>query len=254
MLKTRVIPTLLMKNHGLVKGVMFDSSRRVGPVLPTVKIYNRRDVDELIIVDILGQEKNGILDYESFFEFSQECSVPLTIGGGISSHDQVQKLLSVGADKITINSSLYTNPQLILEIVKKYGSQCLVGSIDVRKTDDSDWQCFSFNGTKKTGKNVLEWAKFIEGQGVGEIILTSIDRDGSMKGYDIKLIETIVSKISIPIIASGGAGNYQHMVDAVLQGGASAVAAASMFHFTEKTPFEAKKFMHDSGIPVRLSL
>ena len=254
MLKVRIIPSLLLKNHGLVKGKNFDSSRRVGPILPTIKIYNRRDVDEILVVDILGSTKDGELDYDSFAEFSAECSVPLSIGGGVNNSVQVQKLLNVGADKVVVNSILYEKPSLVSEIVKTHGSQCIVASIDVKKVEKNNWECFSFCGTKDTGRNVYDWAKFLEDEGVGEILLTSIDKDGLMKGYDIALTEMIVNRVNIPIIASGGAGCYKHMVDAVLKGGASAVAASSIFLFTEKTPIEAKKVMHSAGIPVRFSL
>ena len=252
MLKVRIIPTLLWKQFGLVKGIGFDSWRRVGPVLPAVKVYNQREVDELILVDIVAHQSTDDLDFESIDEFGQECFVPLTVGGGIVRIEQVQKLLRVGADKVCVNTAAFTRPELVSEIAKRHGSQCVVASIDVRKNPlGGGWQCFSDAGNQPTGWEVSAWAHEIEDRGAGEILVTSIERDGTFQGYDLALIEAVVHAVKIPVIASGGAGNYQHMVDAVKQAGASAVAAASMFHFTEQTPSGAKAAMQIGGIPVR---
>mgnify|MGYP001444096703 CR=1 FL=1 len=250
MLKTRVIPTLLWKNFGLVKGIGFDSWRGVGSVLPSIKVYNQREVDELILVDIVAHLSNDELDFESINEFGRDCYVPLTVGGGISNIEQVQKLLRVGADKVCVNTAAYTNPKLISDIARRHGSQCIVASIDVKKNENS-WDCYSHAGKEATGKDAIEWAIEMEDRGAGEILLTSIEKDGTMEGYDFKLVEAIMDSVNIPIIASGGAGNYQHMIDAVSKFGANAVAAASMFHFTEQTPLGAKAAMENSGIPVR---
>lgn len=252
MLKVRVIPTLLWKQFGLVKGVGFDSWRRVGPVLPAIKVYNQREVDELILVDIVAHQTEDELDFESIEEFSQDCFVPLTVGGGIKKIEQVQKLLRAGADKVCINTAAYTFPDLVSEIAKRHGSQCIVASIDVRQDlIGGGWQCFSHSGKTPTGRNVTAWAHEIEDRGAGEILITSIERDGTFQGYDLALIEAVVHAVKIPVIAAGGAGNYQHMVDAVKQAGASAVAAASIFHFTEQTPAGAKAAMQAAGISVR---
>jgi cyclase len=252
MLKVRVIPTLLWKQFGLVKGVGFDSWRRVGPVLPAIKVYNQREVDELILVDIIAHQSTDDLDFESVAEFAQECFIPLTVGGGITRIDQVQNLLRAGADKVCVNTVAYINPVLITEIAKRHGSQCVVASIDVRKTSPgSAWKCFSHAGSNNTGRDVCAWVSEMEDRGAGEILITSIDRDGTFQGYDLELIEAVVRSVNIPVIASGGAGNYQHMVDAVKLAGASAVAAASIFHFTEQTPAGAKSALEASGIPVR---
>lgn len=253
MLKVRVIPTLLWKQFGLVKGVGFNSWRRVGPVLPAVKVYNQREVDELILVDIVAHESNGDPDFESIDEFGRDCFVPLTVGGGITRIDQVQRLLRAGADKICINTAAYTNPDLVGTIAKRHGVQCVVASIDVRSREGGWWECFSAAGQSATGRDAVAWAKELEDRGAGEILLTSIERDGTMLGYDLALIAAITQAVSIPVIAAGGAGNYQHMIDAVHQSGASAVAAASIFHFTEQTPAEAKAAMAAAGIPVRNS-
>lgn len=251
MLKTRVIPTLLWKEFGLVKGVGFDSWRRVGPVLPAIKVYNQREVDELVLVDIIAHDTSEELDYESIDEFGQDCFVPLTVGGGITRIDQVQRLLRAGADKVCINTAAYTNLELVTEIASRHGVQCVVASVDVKCLEPRKWQCFSHAGQQSTGLDVIEWVKELEERGAGEILITSIERDGTMEGYDLDLIEEVVGAVNIPVIASGGAGNYQHMVDAVLKAGASAVAAASMFHFTEQTPAGAKAAMKTAGIPVR---
>jgi len=250
MLKVRIIPTLLWKEFGLVKGAKFDSGRRVGPVLPAIKVYNQREVDELILVDITAHTSDDELDYESVEDFSQDCFIPFTVGGGITKVEQVQRLLNSGADKISVNTSSYTAPELIGEIAKLHGSQCVIASIDVKKVGDG-WRCFSHAGKNDTGFEVKEWAREMYDRGAGEILITSIDRDGTYLGYDLDLIESVVQTVDIPVIASGGAGNYQDMIDAVLKAGASAVAAASIFHFTEQTPAEAKIALHNAGIATR---
>jgi cyclase len=250
MLKVRVIPTLLWKQFGLVKGVGFDSWRRVGPVLPAIKVYNNREVDELVLLDILAHNAADDPDYESIDEFGRDCFVPLTVGGGITHIEQVQRLLRAGADKVAINTAAYAHPDLICQIARRHGAQCVVASIDVR-TIDNRWACFSHAGKQATGHEVVAWSRELEDRGAGEILVTSIERDGTMQGFDLPMIEAVVRAVKIPVIASGGAGNYQHLIDAVKQAGASAVAAASMFHFTEQTPAGAKAAMALAGIPIR---
>jgi cyclase len=250
MLKVRIIPTLLWKEFGLVKGAKFDSWRRVGPVLPAIKVYNQREVDELVLVDITANQSDQELDFESVDDFAQDCFIPFTVGGGITKVEQVQRLLASGADKVSINTATYTNPSLIGDIAKLHGSQCVVASVDVKKVDN-EWRCFSHCGRHDTGYEVKAWVGEVADRGAGEILITSIDRDGTYEGYDLALIESVVNSVDVPVIASGGAGNYQHMIDAVLKAGASAVAAASIFHFTEQTPAEAKVAMENAGIPTR---
>lgn len=254
MLKVRVIPTLLWKNLGLVKGKRFDSWRRVGSVLPAIKVYNMRDVDELILVDITANGENRPPDDVSVADYSSHCFVPLTVGGGIRTLDDIARLLRAGADKIALNTSAFDTPELVDAAALRFGAQCVVASIDVRLRSDGTRVCASHSGTRDTGRSPLEWARELAERGAGEILLTSIDRDGTMEGYDLELIAEVSSAVGIPVIASGGAGNYQHMVDAVIEGGASAVAAASIFHYTEQTPAKAKEFMAQSGIPVRAGL
>ncbi|MBF0622964.1 MAG: imidazole glycerol phosphate synthase subunit HisF [Magnetococcales bacterium] len=251
MLKTRLIPTLLWKNFGLVKGVSFDSWRRIGTVLPAIKVYNTRDVDELVLLDIAATDEGREPDYESIEELAAECFVPFTIGGGITETAHIRNLLKAGADKVVINSAAYENPQLIQQGANQFGAQCIVASIDAKRTPDGSYRCFSHCGSKKTNQHPANWAQTLEQLGAGEILITSVDEDGVMNGYDLPLIKAISQRVSIPVIASGGAGHYSHFVEAIQQAGASAVAAASMFHFTEQTPAEGKQHMAEKGIAVR---
>lgn len=251
MLKVRVIPTLLWKGVGLVKGVGFDSWRRVGPVLPAMKVYNTRDVDELILVDITASNNATVPDCESIADVASDCFVPLTVGGGITSTEQIRVLLRSGADKISINTAAYATPQLVRNAAKHFGSQCVVVSIDARRAADGTYRCYSHAGLVATDKDPVRWARQLEDLGAGEILITSIERDGTMQGYDLELTEMVARAVHLPVIAAGGAGNYEHMRQAIQEAGASAVAAASMFHFTEQTPAEAKKYLAGANIPIR---
>ena len=250
MLKVRVIPTLLWKGPGLVKGVGFDSWRRVGPVLPAVKVYNTRDVDELILVDITAYGSGEPPDIESVSDYADECFVPFTVGGGVRDTRHVQQLLRAGADKVCINSAAYERPELITEAARRFGAQCVVASIDARKVEGG-WRCYSHSGKRQTPHDPARWARELADRGAGEILLTSIDRDGTMEGYDLALVEAVVGAVNVPVVASGGAGNFEHMRQAIQDAGASAVAAASMFHFTEQTPAQAKQALAKAGIAVR---
>jgi cyclase len=251
LLKIRVIPTLLWKDPGLVKGVGFDSWRRVGTVMPAIKVYNTRQVDELIVLDITATFEGRVPDYETVEEFSAECFVPLTVGGGVRGVDEIHGLLRAGADKVSINSAAYDKPGLIREASERFGSQCIVASIDARLTSHGEYECFSHCGSRPTRKEVGAWSREMEKLGAGEILITSVERDGTMIGYDLALLNRVAESVGIPVIASGGAGNYQHMYEAVSQAGCSAVAAASIFHFTQQTPMEAKQYLSSKGIPVR---
>lgn len=251
MLKVRIIPTLLWKNQGLVKGVAFNSWRRVGTILPAIKVYNARQVDELIVVDISATSERRAPDFEEIREFSAECFVPLTVGGGIRNIEDIKQLLRAGADKICINTAVFDRPELVSEAAERFGSQCVVVSIDAIKKPDGSYCCMSHSGQLETNRDPGEWAAEMEQRGAGEILITSVDRDGTMAGYDLELIRRITSRVRIPVIASGGAGNYEHLLDAIDTGKAAAVAAASIFHFTEQTPLEAKKYLAARGIPVR---
>lgn len=251
MLKVRIIPTLLWKTLNLVKGQAFDSWRQVGSVMPSIKVYNARDVDELVLLDVSATDEKREPDYLTISELCDECFVPLTYGGGVTNIEVIRKLLLSGADKVAINTYAYSEPEFIRECSAHYGSQCIVASIDVKRNDAGNYECFSHCGKKPTGLDPISWAKRLEELGVGEILVTSIERDGSMLGYDTEVTKNISTAVSIPVIASGGAGNYEHMLDVIQNGGASAVAAASIFHFTEQTPAEARDYLAKNGIPVR---
>lgn len=251
MLKIRIIPTLLWKNHGLVKGVAFNSWRRVGTILPAIKVYNLREVDELVVVDIAATHENREPDYDAIEEFSAESFVPLTVGGGIRDIEHIKRLLRIGADKVSLGTVAYENPALVRSAANRFGSQCIVISIDARRAGGDRYECVSHSGTHPTGCDPVAFAAEMERAGAGEILLTSIERDGTMKGYDIELIRRVAEAVSIPVIASGGAGNFEHLCEALVTAGASAVAAASIFHFTQQTPREAKRYLAKSGIPVR---
>jgi len=251
MLKTRVIPTLLHKDVGLVKGVGFASDRRVGAALQAIKVYNRRGVDELVFMDVTATLDSRAPDFHLIDELADECFMPLTVGGGVRSVADFQDLLAVGADKVSVNSAAIANERLIADAAEKFGVQCVVVAIDVRR-DGETWRVMSRCGTQPTELEPVAWAKRCEELGAGEILLTSIDRDGAMQGYDVEITRAVVDAVSVPVIASGGAGSYADMARVVLDGGASAVAAASIFHFTEMTPREAKQHLKECGIPVRL--
>lgn len=250
MLKTRIIPTLLMKDVGLVKGVGYDSWRRVGTVLPAIKVYNRRQVDELIVLDISATNDGRGPDIAEIENFSCECFVPLTVGGGVRSIEDAQNLLRAGADKVAVNSSCYENPDLVSQIAQKYGAQCVVVGIDAKKEEGGGYICYSHSSQKKQNIDPVTWAMKMEEKGAGEILISSIERDGTMQGYDLELIAMISRAVRIPVIASGGAGSYEDIYQAIHTGGAQAVSAASIFHFTQQTPLEAKKYLAERGIAV----
>lgn len=252
MLKVRIMPTLLYKQTTLVKGIRFDSWRRVGIIMQAVKVYNMRQVDELVFMDITATQEGRRPDFELVDEFADECFVPLTVGGGIKDVDDVRQLLLVGADKVSLNTAAFFHPELIKDIASNFGSQCIVVSIDIRKSANGIYSVWTHSGTNDTKKDPIEFAVEAEKKGAGEILLTSIDRDGTMQGYDIELVRKVTDAVSIPVIASGGAGSYEHMLQVINEGKASAVAAASIFHFTEQTPLEAKKFLKEHGVPTRI--
>ena len=247
MLKLRVIPTLLHKGFGLVKGVHFDSRRAVGSPMQAVKVYNLRNVDELVFLDVTATTEGRGPDLELIDELADECFMPLAVGGGIRSVDDVRALLGVGADKVVIGTAALRTPDVVRESADKFGSQCVVVSIDCR----GDEVCTK-SGRVPTGRDPVDVAQAVEELGAGEILLQSIDEDGVMNGYDVATVARVSAAVSIPVIASGGAGTFSHMADVIRDGGASAVAAASMFHFTEQTPMEAKHYLAEQGFPVRV--
>ena len=250
MLKVRVMPTLLYKDYGLVKGIAFDSWRRTGSAMQQIKVYNLREVDELVFLDITANAEDRDPDYELIDDLADDCFMPMTVGGGIRTLDQARRVLQVGADKVAINTGAVESPTLVNAIAEEFGTQCVVVSIDYRLRGDGRREVFTHSGRRAAGLDAIEFAMEAERRGAGEILFTSIERDGTFQGYDIEGVRRVVAAVSIPVIASGGAGHYQHMVE-VVGAGASAVAAASIYHFTEQTPAGAKQALHAAGVPVR---
>lgn len=252
MIKTRVIPTLLYKNYTLVKGIRFDSWRRVGSLLQSIMVYNMREVDELLFLDITATLEGRSPGFNLVDDFADDCFMPLTVGGGVKTIDDIKNLLRVGADKVAINSSAFSNPDIISEGARKFGSQCIVVSIDAKKDTHGNYKVCTHSGTVMTDRDPASFAKETERLGAGEILLTSVDRDGVMEGYDIELVKSVTDAVSIPVIASGGAGRPEDTLGPIVEGKASAVAAASMFHFTHITPLDVKFFLKEHGVEVRI--
>ena len=246
------MPTLLYKEVGLVKGVGFDSWRRVGSATQALKVYNFREVDELVFLDIGATRAGRAPDYDLIDELADECFMPMTVGGGVRSLEDVRNLLHVGADKVAINTAAVETPELIEGVSRVFGSQCVVVSIDYKLHPDGIREVYTRSGTHATGIDPVQLARDVERRGAGEILLCSIDRDGTMLGYDTEGVRQVTSATSLPVIASGGAGTYEHMWEVLEQGHASAVAATSIYHFTEQTPAEAKRYLDARGVPVRL--
>ncbi len=251
MLKTRIIPTLLYRDFGLVKGVQFDSRRAVGSAMQAIKVYNLRGVDELVFLDVTATGDERAPDTSLIDDLADDCFMPLTVGGGIRHLDHIGGLLAVGADKVAIGTALVEDPSLIERSARQFGAQCVVAVIDVRRQDDGRRTVWTRSGSLDTGLEPVQLARDAQRLGAGEVLVQSIDRDGTMSGYDVELVREVSEAVSIPVIASGGAGSYEDMAEAILSGGAAAVAAASIFHFTERTPMEAKEHLRSRGVAVR---
>lgn len=250
-LKMRVMPTLLYDGVELVKGTRFDAWRRVGAVMQAVKVYNLRQVDELVFLDIRATRDGRDPDYALVDDMADECFMPLCVGGGVRTVTHVRGLLRVGADKVAINTAAIEQPALVSEVSAEFGAQAVVVSIDARRAGQG-WEVCTHSGTRPTGRAPADVAREMERAGAGEILLTSIDQDGTLSGYDVALVRAVTDAVSIPVIASGGAGSYDDCAAALRDGHASAVAAAAMFHFTQYTPLEAKQALARQGLPVRL--
>lgn len=251
-MKKRVIPTILLRNFGVVKTIKFDTYRPLGVATNFARVYNARGVDELVVLDIDATQENRSPDFEYIQDIAEECFMPLTVGGGIRTIEDVQRLIQSGADKVVINTEAISRPSFISEISQEFGSQCVVLSIDYRHIDSVGCRVFSHGGKVKTDLTPEVWAHQAERLGAGEILLNSIDQEGTMKGYDVDLLKQVTSKVKIPVIAAGGAGNLQHFGQAIVDGGAAAVSCSSIFHYTEVTPQEIKNYLHSQGIDVRL--
>ena len=251
MLKNRIIPCLDVKNGRVVKGINFVDLKDAGDPVEQAKIYSDGGADEICFLDITASNENREIIYDVVKKTSKKCFVPLTVGGGVRSIDDVKKLLNFGADKVSINTAAVQNPEVVVESSKKFGSQCIVVAIDAKKNADK-WEVFTHGGRNKTGIDAIEFAKKMEENGAGELLITSMDRDGTQVGYDIELMSTISSKVNIPIIASGGVGNLDHLVDGIKLGNANAVLAASIFHYGKYSVKQAKEYLDSKGIPVRI--
>ena len=252
MLTVRIIPCLDVKNGRVVKGVNFLDLIDAGDPVEQAKIYDKEGADELTFLDITASSENRdtILDVVS--RTAEQCFMPLTVGGGVRSEKDIRNLLLAGADKVSINTAAVQRPLFVQEAANKFGSQCIVIAIDAKRVDNGDFQVFTHGGRVATGINAVEWAKQMVDYGAGEILLTSMDRDGTKKGFDIPLTKLIASSISIPLVASGGVGSIDHFSEGVIEGGASAVLAASVFHFGQIRISDVKANMSELGLPVRL--
>ena len=251
MLKNRIIPCLDVKNGRVVKGINFVDLKDAGDPVEQAKIYSDGGADEICFLDITASNENRDTIYDVVEKTSKKCFVPLTVGGGVRNVDDIYKLLNCGADKVSINTAAVENSKVINDSSKKFGSQCIVVAIDAKKNANK-WEIFTHGGRNKTGIDAIEFAKKMEENGAGELLITSMDRDGTQVGYDIELMSTISSKVNIPIIASGGVGNLDHLVDGIKLGNASAVLAASIFHYGKYSIKQAKEYLDSKGIPVRI--
>ena len=251
MLKNRIIPCLDVKNGRVVKGINFVNLKDAGDPVEQAQIYSDGGADEICFLDITASNENRDIIYDVIEKTSKKCFVPLTVGGGIRSVEDINKLLNCGADKVSINTAAVENSKVILDGSKKFGSQCIVVAIDAKKNEDK-WEVFTHGGRNNSGIDALKYAKQMEENGAGELLVTSMDRDGTQVGYDINLIFKISSKVNIPVIASGGVGNLDHLADGIKSGKASAVLAASIFHYGKYSVKEAKEYLDSKGIPVRI--
>ncbi|MBI3584519.1 MAG: imidazole glycerol phosphate synthase subunit HisF [Nitrospinae bacterium] len=265
MLTRRIIPCLDVKDGRVVKGVKFLNLRDAGDPVDVAEIYDREGADEITFLDITASHENRNIIIDVVYRTAERVFMPLTVGGGIRTLDDIRNLLKAGADKVSVNTAAVNDPEFVKRASERFGSQCIVVAIDAKKisgqwseklrTPNSEllrWEVFTHGGRNSTGLDAIEWAKRMEDYGAGEILLTSMDRDGTKEGYDIELTRNISEAVGIPVIASGGAGNLQHLYDGFMEGKADAVLAASIFHYREYTIKEAKEFLRAKGVNVRL--
>ena len=251
MLKNRIIPCLDVKNGRVVKGINFVDLQDAGDPVEQAKIYSDGGADEICFLDITASNENRDTIYHVVKETSKKCFVPLTVGGGVRSVEDINKLLNCGADKVSINTAAVQDLNVVLESSKKFGSQCIVVAIDAKKNGDK-WEVYTHGGRNNSGLDALEFSKKMEDSGAGELLVTYMDRDGTQIGYDIDLMKKISSTVNIPLIASGGVGNLDHLAEGIKEGNASAVLAASIFHYGKHSVIEAKEYLNNKGIPVRI--
>jgi cyclase len=250
-LKMRVIPCLDVKGGRTVKGIRFVELVDTGDPVEQAAVYDAQGADELCFLDITASHENRETIFDVVARTAEKCFMPLTVGGGVRSVEDVRKLLISGADKVSINTAAVARPGLVREGAEKFGSQCIVVAIDAKASAPGKWEVFTHGGRTATGRDTVAWAREVVELGAGEILLTSMDRDGTRKGFDIELTRAVADAVPVPVIASGGVGTLQHMVEGIRDGHATAVLAASIFHFGEHTIGEAKECLRAAGIPVR---
>ena len=253
MLTKRIIPCFDVVNGRVVKGISFVELRDAGDPVELAKLYDAQGADELVFLDITASSDNRSTTYDMVARTADEVFIPFTVGGGVRSDLDVRVLLELGADKVSLNSAAVADPNLVRVCSERFGAQCMVVAIDAKAVGQGRWEVFTHGGRKATGLDAIEWAKKAVELGAGELLLTSMDADGHKDGYDLPLTRAISEAVEVPVVASGGCGNPQHMVDAVVQGKADAVLAASIFHFGEYSIAEAKRHMAAQGVPVRLA-
>ena len=251
-LTKRIIPCLDVTAGRVVKGVNFVALRDAGDPVEIARRYDEQGADEITFLDITASSDARDLILHVIEAVASQVFIPLTVGGGVRVVEDVRRLLNAGADKTSINTAGLQNPQLIAEAASRYGSQCIVCAIDAKARPGGGWEVYTHGGRRGTGRDAVDWAREVERLGAGEILLTSMDRDGTREGFDVALTRAVSDAVDIPVIASGGVGNLQHFADGIIEGGADAVLAASIFHFGEYTVGQAKRYLAERGIPVRL--
>ena len=252
MLKIRIIPCLDVKDGRVVKGVNFVDLKDAGDPVEQARLYDAEGADELCFLDITASHENRDTLYDLVSRTAEQCFMPLTVGGGVRTVEDIRKLLLAGADKVSINTAAVNTPEFVREAAEKFGSQCIVVALDAKQTAPGKFEIFTHGGRNATGIDAVAWAKRMTSYGAGEILLTSMDRDGTRFGYDLPLTRAVADAVTVPIIASGGVGELDHMIAGVREGHATAVLAASIFHFGQHTVREAKEHLRAAGIPVRL--
>ena len=251
-LAKRIIPCLDVDQGRVVKGVQFEDIRDAGDPVEVSRRYNQEGADEITFLDITASNENRATTFETVSRIASDVFIPLTVGGGIRNTGNIRDLLLAGADKVSINTAAVFEPELVRKAAEKFGSQCIVVAIDAKEVEQDRWEIFTHGGRKPTGLDAVEWAVRMVSYGAGEILLTSMDRDGTRDGFDLGLTRSVADAVTVPVVASGGVGNLNHLVDGIVQGHAEAVLAASIFHFAQYTIAEAKEVMAAAGIEVRL--
>ncbi|WP_395147481.1 imidazole glycerol phosphate synthase subunit HisF [Moraxella atlantae] len=252
MLAKRIIPCLDVDNGRVVKGVQFVDIKDAGDPVEVAQRYNEQGADEITFLDITATHHGRDTTYHTVERMASTVFVPLTVGGGVRKIEDIRQLLNAGADKVAINSAAIFHPEFVGEAAARFGNQCIVVAIDAKQVADGRWEIFTHGGRKPTGIDAVDWAVRMADLGAGELLITSMDADGTKRGYDLTLMRRITETVSVPVIASGGVGNLQHLADGITQGGADAVLAASIFHFGEYTIGQAKQFLAQQGVAVRL--